>query len=154
MAEGQPGFGFGLKVAGSFLAELQLIGTDGTPFEVQALATLAADGGAVATDTDDFGFGTKTFFHSPKQGAWKRTGVRSISITLLEFAYDRAGNLELIYRLTFAGEFTDRHFDAGRGTVTLEAFVPGLPGQDPLDPEAAPVGSGDGTFTVRRIKAL
>ncbi|MDH3636987.1 MAG: hypothetical protein OES09_00800 [Gammaproteobacteria bacterium] len=63
-----PGPGFGPGVAGSFLVDPRLIGTDGTPFEAQPLATLTADGGAVAIQTDDDGFGTASFFHGPKHG--------------------------------------------------------------------------------------
>ena len=140
---------FGIRVAGSFLAELELTGPSGEEFAIQALATLGADGGAVATDTDDFGFGTGTFFHSPKQGAWKRTGRRAVSITLLEFAYDEAGALTTIYKLVFDGRFDDRNLNTGRGTVTLDAF---LPTQNPLDPDQDPVASGAGTFSVERIK--
>jgi hypothetical protein len=149
VAESGSGLGFGLRVAGSFLADLHLVGTDGTPFDIQALATLTADGGAMATDTDDYGFGTGSFFHSPKHGVWKRTGQRAVSITLLEFAYTAAGSLTTIFKLKFDGEFADRHFDVGEGTVAFEAF---LPGQDPLDPEEEPVATGEGTFAVRRIR--
>jgi hypothetical protein len=141
---------FGARVAGSFLAQLELTGPSGDEFPVQALATLSADGGAVATDTDDFGFGTGTFFHSPKQGAWKRTGRRAVSITLLEFAYDSQGALTTIYKLVFDGRFSDRNLNTGEGTVTLDAF---LPTQDPLDPDEDPIATGSGTFSVQRIKA-
>lgn len=142
---------FGVRVAGSFLAELELTSpTTGEDFTIQALATLGADGSAIATDTDDFGFGTGEFFHSPKQGAWKKTGRRAVSITLLEFAYDNQGMLMTVYRLVFEGRFDDRKLDSGEGTVTLEAF---LPGQDPLDPAEEPVATGTGKFSVERIKA-
>jgi hypothetical protein len=150
LAEGRHDVASGIRMAGSFLTQLHLTGTDGTPFTIQALATLSADGGAIATDTDDYGFGTGSFFHSPKHGAWKRIGVRAISITLLEFAYDPLGNLTTIYKLNFQGEFSDQRLDVGGGTVTFEAF---LPHQDPLDPEEQPVATGEGTFSVQRIKA-
>jgi hypothetical protein len=141
-------FSFGHRVAGSFLVDLELTGSAGTPFPVQALATLAADGGAVATDTDDFGFGTGGFYHSPKQGAWKRIGKHSISITVLEFAYDTLGNLTMVFKLNFVADFDDRRFDSGGGAVAFDAF---LPGQDPLDPDTIPVASGGGEFAFRRI---
>jgi hypothetical protein len=140
---------FGVRVAGSFLAQLELTGAGGTPFTIQALATLSADGGAIATDTDDYGLGTGTFFHSPKHGVWKKTGRRAISITLLEFAYDNQGNSTTVYKLVFDGRFSDSNLDTGEGIVTFDAF---LPSQDPLDPDAQPVATGDGTFSVQRIK--
>jgi hypothetical protein len=140
---------FGVRVAGSFLAELQLTGTGGTSFTLQALATLSADGSATATDTDDYGFGSGEFFHSPKHGVWKRTGNRAVSITLLEFAYDNKGKLTTIYKLVFDGEFSDRKLDTGEGLVTFDAF---LPDQDPRDPDEEPVAKGEGTFSVQRIR--
>jgi hypothetical protein len=141
---------FGVRVAGSFLAELELTGTGGgPPFTIQALATLGADGSAVATDTDDYGFGTGTFFHSPKHGVWKKTGPRAVSITFLEFAYDNDGTLTTIFKLIFDGQFSDRKLDTGEGSVTFDAFAPE---QDPLDPLTPPLASGEGTFSVRRIK--
>lgn len=140
---------FNRQVAGSYLIDLNLTGTDGLPFSVQALATIAADGGVIATDTDDFGLGTDLFYHSPKQGAWKRAGKKDIEITVLEFAYDSFGNLTTIFRLNFLAGFAERHFDAGEGAVSFEAFVPG---QDVLDPQTIPVATGGGSFTFRRIE--
>ena len=139
---------FDKHVAGSYLIGLDLVGTDGTPFAVQALATLASDGGVVATDTDDFGLGTGLFYHSPKQGSWKKVGKRDIRITVLEFAYDSFGNLTTIFKLVFLVEFEDKRFDTGGGLVGFEAF---LPGQDVLDPETVPVATGGGKFTFSRI---
>lgn len=148
LTAGERSFDFGQRVAGSYLVDLELIGTDGNPFAVQALTTLTADGGAVATDTDDFGLGTGAFFHSPKHGAWKWTAERSVSITVLEFAYDNVGNLITVFKLNFAADFDDRHFETGEGVVSFEAF---LPVQDPLDPDTIPVATGSGEFTFRRI---
>ncbi len=145
---GDSGPGFGQRVTGSYLGKLQLIGTDGTPLQLQALATLSADGGAVATDTDDFGFGTAAFLHSPKHGAWKKTGNASVSITILEFAFDNTGNLTTIFKLNFQAECDNDSFNAGGGSVSFAAY---LPFQDPLDPETRPVATGDGTFTFQRI---
>ena len=140
---------FGARVAGSFLVQLELTGAGPAPFSIQALATLGADGSAIATDTDDYGFGTGTFFHSPKHGVWKKTGRRAISITLLEFAYDTEGALTTIYRLVFDGQFGDRNLNTGEGVVTFDAFGPD---QDPLDPDEVPLASGEGSFSVRRIE--
>jgi len=148
LAAGEKSRGFGQRVAGSFLIDLALNGTDGAPFDVQALATLAADGSVIATDTDDFGFGTGAFFHSPKQGAWKKTDKRSVSITVLEFAYDNVGKLSTVFKLNFLADFDDKRFDSGGGTVSFEAF---LPVQDALDPDTFPVATGGGDFTFRRI---
>ena len=146
-AKGAP-HDFNRRVAGSFLLDLNLTGTDGTQFAVQALATLSADGGVVATDTDDFGLGTAAFVHSPKQGAWKKIGKRDIRITLLEFAYDHYGNLTTVFKLQFQAEFEDKKFDSGSGLVSFEAF---LPGQDVLDPNTIPVATGGGDFSFQRI---
>ena len=100
----------------------------------------------MATDTDDYGFGTGA---SPKHGAWQRTGRRAISITLLEFAYNDSGLLTTIFKLVFEGEFSDRSFNFGEGTVTFAAFIPP---NDPLDPDTDPDATGGGTFTVKRIE--
>ena len=139
------GGNFRRKVAGSFLADVDL---EGLP-PLMALATLTAEGGLVATDTDDFGFGVGFGFHSPKHGAWARTGSREITAPMLEFAYDPVGTLTTIFKLVFVVEF-DSDFLVGVGVVTFDAF---LPSQDPLDPEEEPVASGGGTVTFRRIVA-
>ena len=61
------GLGFGLRVAGSYLIENLDIPLAGQA-DLQALATLTAHGGAIATDSDDFGLAA-TAPHSPKHGA-------------------------------------------------------------------------------------
>ena len=149
VSAGHKSKGFENRVAGSYLIDLDLVGTDGLPFAVGALATLTRGGGVVATDTDDFGFGTQTFFHSPKQGAWKRIGKKDIRITVLEYAYDPFGNLTTIFKLVFLVEYEDKDFNIGSGDVAFEAF---LPGQDVLDPETVPVATGGGSFAFERIQ--
>ena len=136
------------RMAGSYLLNLELIGGDGEPFTVQALATLSADGGVVATDTDDFGLGTGAFFHSTKHGAWEATAKSALTITVIEFAYDASGNLTTLFRLVFDADYDDSSYTSGAGDVSFDAF---LPGQDPLDADEPPVASGSGTFGFRKI---
>jgi len=137
--------GFGGRVAGSYLVHADLVGL---PLPLQALATLGADGGAVATDIDDFGYGVRFGFHSPKHGVWKQTGKQQITIKVLEFAYDPTGALTTVYKLTFIAQFNDKNFQRGAGEVKFDAY---LPFQDVLDPDEIPVASGEGTFSFRRI---
>jgi hypothetical protein len=132
------------RIAGSFLIHADLVGA---PIPLQALATLGADGGVVATDTDDFGNGFAFGFHSPKHGVWKQTGNREVTIKVLEFAYDQNGTLTTIFKLTFIAQF-DSGYQAGSGNVSFDAF---LPSQDALNPNEIPVASGDGDFTFKRI---
>lgn len=141
---------FGYRVAGSYLIENLAIPAAGLQ-DLQALATLTADGGAVATDSDDFGLAA-TAPHSPKQGSWKRTGKRRISITVLEFAYDADGIHDKTWRLEFTATFDDRNFTTGSGELVAKLYpVPYLPGSHPLDPDAVPFFVGTGSFDFRRI---
>ena len=137
--------GIGGRVAGSYLVRADLVGI---PIPLQALATLGADGGAIATDTDDFGNGARFGFHSPKQGVWKETGKQQITIKVLEFAYDPSGALTTVYKLTFVAQFDDKNYQTGAGEVKFDAY---LPFQNVLDPDEIPVASGEGTFSFQRI---
>ena len=154
MAESPQGkghhFGFAHKVAGSYLIENLAI--PGAGFEsLQALASMTSDGVVIVTDTDDFGLAA-TAPHSPKLGAWKRTGHRDIAITIIEFAYDPVGNHIFTWRLELAGEFADKKFNNGTGTLVAKLFPPEtLPGLDPLDPDSLPLLAIDGSFDFRRI---
>lgn len=144
------GFGFGKRVAGSYLIENLSIPAAGLA-DLQAMANLAADGGVIATDSDDFGLAA-TAPHSPKHGAWKKTGKRQIIIKVLEFAYDPVGNHNLTWTLEFTGNFENRRFDGGTGSLVAKLFpVPYLPGMHPLDPNAIPIFVAEGTFDFRRI---
>jgi hypothetical protein len=141
---------FGRLVAGSYLIENLAIPDAGLA-GMQALATISIDGTVVATDTDDYGLAA-TAPQSPKHGAWKRTGRRQISITVLEFAYDAAGIHNFTWRLEFTGEFTNQRFKRGSGTQVAKLFpVPYPPGMDPLDPNAPPIFQANGSFDFRRI---
>lgn len=149
---------FANRVAGTYVIAAYL--GDAVPGEsvpVQALATLSADGGVVATDTDDFGYEILQDFHSPKHGSWKRTGKREIAITIYEFAFADIGLGDpapaVVYKLMFAVEFADRDFDGGAGDVAYTVRLLPLtdPGANPLDLDsgslAAPPGSGTVEFS-------
>lgn len=149
---------FADRVAGTYVIAAYL--GDAVPGEsvpVQALATLTADGGVVATDTDDFGYDILQDFHSPKQGGWKRTGKREITITIYEFAFADLGLGDpapaVVYKLTLVVQFDDRKFNGGDGTVAYTVRLLPLtdPGADPLDLDsgslAAPPGSGTVEFS-------
>jgi hypothetical protein len=139
-----------LHMAGSYLIENLAIPAAGLA-DIQAMATLMADGGVVATDSDDFGLAA-TAPHSPKHGAWKRTGKREVSIKVLEFAYDAAGTHNFTWTLEFTGHFDDKSYNSGTGELVAKLFpVPYQPGMHPLDPGATPIFVADGTFDFRRI---
>lgn len=146
---------FNQSVAGSYAIAVDF----GAPTPVQALATLNADGGIIATDTDDFGFGIDQRFHSPKHGLWERSGKRSVTATVYEYAFLEegleGGNVPaLVFRLTFEFTFADRTLTNGTGTVHYTAhLLPTLdPGADPLDPESGTiVGAGGGDVSFRRL---
>ena len=144
------GLGSGKRVAGSYLIENLSIPDAGLE-GLQAMANLTADGGVIATDSDDFGLAA-TAPHSPKHGAWKKTGKREIIIKVLEFAYDPVGNHNFTWTLEFTGNFADKDFDAGTGSLVARLFpVPYFPGMHPLDPNATPIFVAEGTFDFRRI---
>ncbi|MDH3747401.1 MAG: hypothetical protein OER97_04275 [Gammaproteobacteria bacterium] len=145
-------FGFGHRVAGSYLIENLAIPEAGLD-SLQALASMTSDGVVIVTDTDDFGLAA-TAPHSPKLGAWKPTGHRDIAITIIEFAYEPImGEHIFTWRLEMAGQFADRSFNAGTGTLVAKLFPPvTFGGFDPLDPNSAPLLEIGGTFDFRRIK--
>ena len=151
---------FADRVAGTYVIAAYL--GDAIPGEsvpVQALATLNADGGVIATDTDDFGFEILQEFHSPKHGGWYRSGKNEITITIYEFGLADLGLGDpaptVIYKLTFVAEFSDDSFNGGVGVVAYTVRL--LPlvdsSADPLDLDsgtlAAPPGTGSVEF--RRV---
>ena len=143
-------FGFGHKVAGSYLIE-NLALPDAGFDSLQALASITSDGIVVVTDTDDFGLGV-TSPHSPKLGAWKRTGHRDIAIVIIEFAYDNVGNHIFTWRLELAGHFAEDSLNVGTGTLVAKLFPPVSSSVfDPLDPDSVPLQAIDGSFDFRRI---
>jgi hypothetical protein len=150
MATG-PDLFFGYRVAGSYLIENLDIPDAGLE-DLQALATISADGGVIATDSDDFGLAL-TAPHSPKHGVWKRTGKREIAMTVLEFAYNPTGTQHIFtWRLEFTVKFNSRDFNEGSGELAAKLFpVPYQTGSDPLDPDAVPISVASGTFDFRRI---
>lgn len=147
---------FAENLAGSFIIAAYL-GEESDP-PVQAMATLAADGGVVATDTDDYGFDILQNFHSPKHGSWVRTGKREITLSIFEFGYSLTGATGytpiVVYKLTFIVQLDDETLSGGSGSVTYKAHL--LPaadaGADPLDLESGfLVAAGEGTVEFARL---
>lgn len=147
---------FADRVAGSYVIAAYLGESAALP--VQAMATLAADGGVVATDTDDYGFEITQDFHSPKHGSWARTGKNEIALSIYEFGFsatDAPGYTPIVvYKLVFVVQYDDKSFDGGAGVVNYAAhLLPALdPEADPLDLESgALVAVGEGTVEFRRL---
>lgn len=151
---------FGERVAGTYVIAAYL--GDAVPGEslpIQALATLTADGGVVATDTDDFGYEILQDFHSPKHGSWERTGKREVTITIYEFGLADIGLGDpapiVVFKLTFVAEFADKTFNGGAGVVAYSVRqLPLLdPTADPLDLDSGlPAGPpGSGTVAFKRV---
>jgi hypothetical protein len=151
---------FADRVAGTYVIAAYL--GDSVPGEsvpIQALATLTADGGVVATDTDDFGYEILQDFHSPKHGSWQRTGKREVTITIYELGFTDLGLGDpapaVVFKLTFVAEFADNNFNGGAGVVAYSVrFLPILdPGADPLDLDSGlPAGPpGSGTVAFKRV---
>jgi hypothetical protein len=122
------------------------------------MATLSADGGVVATDTDDYGFDILQDFHGPKHGSWKRTGRREITLSIYEFGYSVLGpkgyTPVVVYKLTFVVRFDDKDLAGGSGTVSYKAhYLPTVdPGADPLDLESGTLlAVGDGVVEFARL---
>jgi hypothetical protein len=151
--DNQPRDRFSEQVAGSFVIAAYL-GDESDP-PVQAMATLSAGGGVVATDTDDFGYEILQDFHGPKHGSWQRTGDRELTLSIYEFGYSVTGPKGytpiVVYKLTFVVQFDDKSLSGGSGTVTYKAhLLPALDSTaDPLDLESGTlvaIGGGDVEF--------
>jgi hypothetical protein len=151
---------FADRVAGTYVIAAYL--GDSVPGEsvpIQALATLTADGGVVATDTDDFGYEILQDFHSPKHGSWQRTGKREVTITIYELGFADLGlgdpTPAVVFKLTFVAEFSDNDFNGGAGVVAYSVrLLPILdPSADPLDLDSGlPAGPpGSGTVAFKRV---
>ena len=151
---------FAHSVAGTYVIAAYL--GDAVPGEsipVQALATLTADGGVVATDTDDFGYEILQDYHSPKHGSWEQTGKREVTITIYEFGLVDLGTGDpapaVVYKLTFVAEFADNDFNDGSGVVTYTVRRLPLidPGADPLDLDSGLLAAlpGSGTVVFKRV---
>ena len=132
----------------------------GESVPIQALATLSADGGVIATDTDDFGYEILQDFHSPKHGNWQRTGEREVTITIYELGFVDIGLGDpapaVVFKLTFVAEYSDKYFNDGAGVVAYSVrLLPLLdPSADPLDLDSGlPAGPpGSGNFAFKRVE--
>jgi len=147
---------FSQRVAGSSVIAAYLGVEPSLP--VQAMATLAADGGVVATDTDDYGFDIVEDFHGAKHGNWERTGKREITLSIYEFGYSattaKGYTPIVVYKLTFVVTFEDESMAGGSGTVSYAAHaLPALDSNaDPLDLESGfVVAVGEGTVEFARM---
>jgi hypothetical protein len=134
------GFGFGQKVAGTFMDEggLPAIGASwiGT-------MTFNADGTVTTTNTSCcLGAGT---FQSPGHGVWERTGNMQITLTALIFIFNADGTDNAIAKPTIVIDF-DQGFDTAAGVINTEIFLPGM---DPL--VDAPVVCFAGPESFRRL---
>ena len=110
-------FGFGRRVAGSYLGELVAEGEE-SPF-FHFVLTLHADGTVESGDSGDNLLG----FESPSFGVWKRTGRRQLTVRQIYLRYDDAGSLVLIGRDTLVTNF-DEQLKSATGTATGEALAP------------------------------
>jgi hypothetical protein len=134
-------FGFGLRIAGSYLVEFEQQPPIPRP-PVPALLTLSADGGMTVTDVQTlFGDGDPAFvgFRSPIHGTWRMAGNGEVVFRMVGFGYDEDGNLGApalgggsILRTTGRIYFSE---DILTGDADVDIFAPG---QDPLDPGEAP----------------
>jgi hypothetical protein len=115
----------------------------------QRLVTITADHNffSVSQETLVFGF-------TDGQGPWKRSGRREITSRILDFDFNVSdaddipfGTPTSITRVDFMMRF-DENFQ--RVTWTFRGATFRL-GQDPLDPQADPIGRFNGTFTGRRV---
>jgi len=125
-------FGFGRRVAGTFLGELFLEGEELSFFHF--VLTLHADGTVESSDSGDNLLG----FESPSFGVWRRTGRRQVTIRQIYLRYDGYGNLVLFGRDTLVADLDERLASA-TGTATGEALAPAeiLASFDPNGGEAA-----------------
>lgn len=85
-----------------------------------------------------------------QQGAWKKTGDREISATMLNFDFDSGGTLISIARADVIMTF-DNKFQTVAGSYVLRYFEVGTD-EDPLYPETDTEDPLMTTFTGRRVK--
>jgi hypothetical protein len=154
--DGQARNRFAHDVAGSYVIAAYLGGEGALP--VQAMATLSADGGVIATDTDDYGFDIAQDFHGPKHGSWERTDRQQLTLSIYEFGYGVTGakgyTPMLVFKLTFVVDFSDETLSGGTGRVTYQAhLLPTLDSSaDPLDLESGfVVAAGEGAVEFARL---
>jgi len=138
--------GFGRQVAGTFFGTAD---ADGVPAPILDVLTFNADGTFTGIGTDDFGFGdiATNGFNGSEQGAWMRTGHRTIATASLNFSYDANGALGSIFVVRSEATFSE-DFDTLAGLFSVEIF---LPAQNPLVDD--PVASIPGTYNVEQFRA-
>ena len=132
--------GIGQGVAGAWLGAVDL---GNGPFEGEI--QFFADGNAVMNNTV---LKEGNNHLTTALGAWKRTGLRTIAVTVLYRIVN--GNGELLSYEKVVGELTIE----GDSISGQAAGLIYLPGMDPLDPTVDPVFVyGPGEFTGKRISA-
>jgi hypothetical protein len=141
-------FGFGKKIAGAWLATLDI----GQPVDV--MMTLAADGNVIASGQlrwagpDGTGGWMGTRYNTTAHGSWQRTDRDGIKLVALLLIQDNDGNVVMYERvrmeLTFNNAETRMH---GTGSYQLI-----LAGNDPLDPKAPVFAEGPFTETLRLLQ--
>jgi hypothetical protein len=140
--------GFGQKLAGGWLAEVNV----GTSAEI--LISLSADGGIIASGQlrpggkDGFGGWMGTRFNTTAHGSWKRTGHNKIEVLALLLIQDNDGNVVMYEKIRMEATLN-------RAATTLEGSGQVqliLAGNDPLDPDAPVLAAIPMTETLRRIQ--
>jgi hypothetical protein len=138
---GDRDYGFGKKVAGSYLFEFV---PEVTP-PVSVFGVFFENGTLITTDTGDAP--GPTVSNSPGHAVWERDGRRSMRVVHYELNFDLDGVLDSFFRVSGTLEF-DRRFNEFSGAVILEILSAD---SDPLDPDAEPLSVIPAVVTGRRI---
>jgi len=104
----------------------------------------------VGHDTDDYADG---YVHeTASAGVWEKTGARTGDMTIIAYTFDAAGDLYIIQRARARGEIS---LDGGSGVVVMFVDI-FLPFQNPIDPDAVPLGGtvGPVSFPIQRMQVM
>jgi hypothetical protein len=132
--------GFGQKLAGGWLAELDV------GYDVEIMLSFTADGGLMANGTlrnDALGR-----YNTTSHGSWKRTGPNKIESVTLLFIQDNDGKT-VMYEKVLLDLTLKAHRAEMAGTGLIQLI---LAGNDPLDPKAQVYMEIPITETLRRIQ--
>ena len=134
-ADDDKGRSFGGKCAGTYLVNVSNGNID--------LWSFSSDGIFFGTSS-----GQGIFNFSDFQGAWKKTGLRDITGTVLDFSFGDGGELINIARLDATLRFLYRKCEEVEGELILRFFELD---EDPLDLDSDSDEPLEFTFTGRRV---
>jgi hypothetical protein len=138
------GKGFGMRIAGTYLATRQ---TDAGPSRI---LSIFADGNLTSIQSIQFGGGALgSDWFSNQQGTWKRAGKHRIVATVFDLSYAAQTGEFLGTTLAHYDLLFDNTLQTVTGSVEGKIFGPGI---DPLNPgEIQPIAEFTDNFEAQRV---